>query len=61
MEGLATLKMEVVDTSETLLRIYHVTRLDISNDRNFYDVFPLYPFHLKCCYAGDRHSGTSVL
>jgi hypothetical protein len=21
----------------------------------------LYPFHLKCCYIGDSHSGTSVL
>jgi hypothetical protein len=29
VEGLATLKMEVADTSETLLRIYHITRLDI--------------------------------
>jgi len=26
--------MEVADTSETLLRIYHVTRLDISDDHN---------------------------
>jgi hypothetical protein len=38
MEELATLKMEVGDFSETLIPIYHVSRLDIPNDLNMYDL-----------------------
>jgi hypothetical protein len=37
--------MEIADSSETLLRIYLVTRHYISNDRNVYDVFPFYCFY----------------
>jgi hypothetical protein len=46
VEGLITLKMEIADSSETLLRIYLVTRHYILNDRNACYLFPFYPYFM---------------